>query len=96
MWRPPNELSRKGLLVVLKFAWKLIKIIFVALIIFGIISMIVSLVVTFTLSTKMALEMAGEINAEGSWRYCESLQSKNQEKNLVTLGILNCTPSRRQ
>lgn len=72
----------------LKFAWKLIKIIFIALIIFGIISMIVSLVVTFTVSTKMATEMAGEMNAEGSWCYCESLQGKIIEKNFVTPGVL--------
>ncbi len=44
----------------LRSIWKLLKILFVILIIFGIVSMIVSLVVTFTLSSKMAIEFPSD------------------------------------
>ena len=47
----------------LKSIWKLIKILFIALIVFGIISMIVSLIVTFSLSAKMATEMSAQLTA---------------------------------
>lgn len=46
----------------LKTIWKLVKILFVVLIIFGIVSMVVSLIVTFSLSAKMAMEMSTQLN----------------------------------
>lgn len=45
-----------------KTIWKLVKILFVALIIFGIVSMVVSLIVTFSLSAKMATEVSTQLN----------------------------------
>lgn len=45
-----------------KTIWKLIKILFVALIIFGVVSMVFSLIVTFSLSAKMVTEMSTQLN----------------------------------
>ena len=42
----------------LKSIWKLIKILFIALVIFGLISMVLSLIVTFSLSAKIATEVS--------------------------------------
>ena len=90
MWRPPNVFSRKGLRVLFKFIWKLIKIIFVALIVFGIVSMILSLVIIFTLSSKMATEMAASQDL-GYPPNCqtETLKTKNQENVFVTPGVFD-------
>lgn len=55
-------LAETGGSCMFKTIWKLVKILFVALIIFGIVSMVVSLIVTFSLSAKMATEMSAQLN----------------------------------
>ena len=70
-----------------KFIWKLIKIVFVALVIFGIVSMILSLVVTFTFSTKMATEMAIGQNLGYSCK-CQT-ETLNQDNIFVTPGVFD-------